>query len=392
MNPPPALPRTSSGRRARRTIGALAAAAALLSFPLTTTAQAAVVENRLVGEVIPNLISPPDPVTEAALEALGVTNGARATVIFDVEDNTPGSDGPAGRQYTDAITRWTVTIGQFRAVFDPAEFNLVIVGNDQAPSGGPPVDVYSANGQFDVTDDLLSFANSVMILSEFGDGAIDDGGVGQNLKRFDSGSIAVGGVEGGISIVFFDGELPPLSSCDTRRIRAGAELCRAVLRCFSKFAKDGAPGDFEDCVDAAEAEFIQDYDEADGGGGVCTDPGSGAEAAQDLADDVDPLDTLVNQNANPASEADRTYRAKILKAASNAVEKALKLYAKDGKKPDADKLKKKLKANKKKLKKKVKKAGAQAEDAGIVADVSAKDVAKAVDDLVDSVNATTGNE
>lgn len=338
-------------------------------------AWAATVSNQLVGEVFITIADGPKT---QELAALGVTDGARATLVLDVDDQAVGETDENGTTYTDAITRYTISIGQFRATMDPDGFNIVVVKDAQA-------DVFVANSSMLSTDNVLGdFASSIMSLAEIGSGAIDDENVGQNLNRFDVGALAVGGADAQVSITFFD-NLPALPACVRSQIRAGAEYCRAVLRCYAKRAQDPEGDSLAGCLAAADAAFADDFDDATDDGGVCSSSVDGNGAVDALSEGVAPLNNLVSQSADPGSEDDQKYRSKILKASSDAVDKALRLYAKDAKKPNPKKLKKKLKKNKKALKAAVAKAGNKATKAGLTPDVEGSDVADEVDAIVDAV-------
>jgi len=210
-------------RLRRRRAGIGAATLATLVLMGSGAADAGPVVNRLAGSVLSV-----SGAAQSALAALGVRDGAAATVEFEVESTATGTASSAGVSYLGAITGWRVEIGSFVAVLDPLRFNQVIVSNDaQSAPSLPKVDLYSAAGEMDTIDDVLGpFASVAMSLAEFGNRAIDDSAVDQDLSRFDTASISLAGPNGAISVLL-GGKVPPpppQPACVRSQLQSGAKL------------------------------------------------------------------------------------------------------------------------------------------------------------------------
>lgn len=348
-----------------------------------------------VGNTLTGSVQSISGASAGALAALGVTVGADVDIVFGVESDAVGSPGGTGTQYpTGAILDWTIAIGSFQTTLQTG--TQVIVTND---FGTTSVDQYSASAFMTMgTNDLLGIgSNAVMLLFEFGTGAISNENIGQDLSRFPFGTIALTGAGASISIQLDldgggggGGYSAPV--CLPTQIATGAALCKGKLLCLGKVPEAGPAR--EDCIAGPEAKFVSGFDKAAvkalAKGQTCPSGVTGATALLELADATDPLETLIGAGADPNSSDDLKYRAVLYKAAAGAVDKSLKAFAKDARKPDPDKLDAALDKVEAKLVSSVDKANAKADTKGVDTDVEAADVVDAVQSLVESVLTVTG--
>jgi hypothetical protein len=354
-------------------------------FTFSAASEAARLENRFTGRV--TVVS---GTAQEAIAALGVTQGAAASVVFGVETTTQGVPAEGFMHYTGAITDWTIDIGSFRAAYDPSRgLNAINIADNY---GQPPVDTYGAAVFVTSTNDILGIGgNANMILSEIGSGAIASSDVGQDLSRFDSGSIAVGGSAAILSIALdLQGggggggpSRPP--TCLPAQIQSGGALCKAALLCRAKSAAGPA---LDACIGKAEASFVAKYNaaavKAARKGEQCPSARDGAGAARDILEAIQPLAALVLAGADAGSKEDRAYRAALLKAAAAAADKRLKALAADAKKPDAGRLGSALEQVESKLAQGVAKASAKAEAQGVLAQVDAAELVTAVNNVAET--------
>ena len=347
--------------------------AAALAAPATAGVR---VENQLAGSVLSVQGN-----AQGALAALGVSDGANVSVVFGVDAGTPGVGVPQGTQYLNPLTDLTIQIGSFEATLNAGQLHQVIVTND--------VDVYSVSAFVDATDDVLGLgANALMLLSEFGNGAIDNENLAQDLSRFDTGTVAISGLDATVSILLdlegFGGGGGSLRSCLPGLLSAGGAYCQAVVQCLGKFP---VGADLDACIDKASDRFVGKFDQATDRSDVCPAVVDGLGAVAGLGDDVDPLDALIRTGADPDSKDDAKYRRAFYKNAAKALGKGLKVYAKDAKKPDAEKLERALTKLEAKLAAALAKAESKADGKGVTTDIDPQAVIDEVFELIDSVRA-----
>jgi hypothetical protein len=354
----------------------------LLTFPVAS--EAARLENRFSGRV-----SSLSGTTLGALAELGVSQGAAATVVFAVETTTQGTPAAEFINYSGAITDWTIDIGSFRAAYDPSKgLNTINVADN---FGQPAVDSYGAAVFMTSTNDILGIGtNANMILSEIGSGAISSSDVGQDLSRFDFGSIAVGGAGAILSIALDlaqggSGHPSRPPTCLPAQIQGGGALSKAAIQCRAKLLAGPA---LDACIDKAAAKFIAKFDAAAAKAGrkgeQCLSARDGAGAATAILDAIEPLGALILAGADPSSKYDGAYRKALFKAAAAAVAKRLKAIASDAKKPNGGKLEAALALVEAKLAQSIEKAAAKAEAKGVAPLVGAAELIAAVNDVAET--------
>lgn len=369
----------------------VALVAALLLVP-----RSAAHGERLGGSVIGQVIS----VSGAAsgdLAALGVVQGATAVLAYGVESTTAGAPGiPAGTGYSGAILDVRVVVGgwEFNAPDPPDDIINIVTSQDGVPLGAglPLSDSYGLSVRGTDGDVLAPNPTSALAAGFFIDPtakAMSDESVFQDASTFLFGELGITGDDGQVSISF--GAIAEGNACLADQIGAGAGLCKAVVRCFAAQAKEpGADTSERDaCIDAANARFISLFNDAVLEGDGCLAQQDGAATAASLAPAADALDTLVTTGANPADKNDAKARGAVLKAAAQAVGKALKAESKDAKKPNPAKRAKKREKARLRLTKKVDKVQRKAVKKGVVLGFQTQDVVDGAEAIVDDVVAAS---
>lgn len=303
---------------------------------------------------------------------LGIEVGDSVVVLFEVESDTPGNVTTFSAFYQDAITRFDVTIGERVATLTDSAVNTVNVSSSSRRGAS-----YAASA---VLDDGERPMNAELRFDSRGSGPLPGLDVVQDLSTFQTGTLALFTDVGPINVTFDEVVEPEpepepeeLVECARAQIGSVGDLLAARFACAAKGASKTS-FDVAACIQQAALDFAADFDaardEAESSDLACASEIAGDEAAEEIADVATPLDDLILEQADPASKPDRKYRRALFRSVGDAAEKAMRIFRKDAKKPDAEKLSRRLVKNEKKLRKEVKEATKTARKRGVVANVS----------------------